>query len=185
MSPRAIAVAVTTVIVVFLLTTNGRTQPISEPPDTLSLLLSEVRALRTTIEVVASAGTGGHLALGRLQLQEQRVNAVIQRLESTRERLVSLQRTVADQRADVTRLEASLKDVDAGRSSQDRDETESLLKAYRADLANNEAEIQQLADEEAGLASQLAVEQSRWSDLNRTLEEIEAALTRRQVSSLR
>ena len=35
-------------------------------------------------------------------------------------------------------------------------------------LDENDAEIERMAGEEAGLASQLAAEPSRWADLNRT-----------------
>lgn len=167
----AMAVAVS-----IILTTGVRTQALPGPPDTLSALLSEVRALRTTIEAVAAAGTNGQLTLGRLQLQEQRVNGVVGRLESTRERLADVQRQARYRKDACAELEHSVKEP-AGLSAAERDE---MLRMCRVDLASYAAEFEELTTEEATLASQLSAEQARWSDLNRRLEEIEMALTRRR-----
>ena len=48
--------------------------------DVLSALLTEVRGLRQAMEQMASAGPRVQLALGRLQLQEQRLNTMLRRL---------------------------------------------------------------------------------------------------------
>src|ERR671913_210744 len=53
--------------------------------DVLTALLMEVRGLRSVMEQMASAGPRVQLALGRLQLQEQRVNTMIRRAEGMRE----------------------------------------------------------------------------------------------------
>ena len=50
----------------------------------MSALLTEVRGLRQALEEMGTAGPRVQLALGRLQLQEQRVNTAIRRLESIR-----------------------------------------------------------------------------------------------------
>lgn len=47
---------------------DGADAAIARSVHTLGALLSEVRALRTTIEAVASATASGQLTLGRLQL---------------------------------------------------------------------------------------------------------------------
>ena len=65
-----------------------------EPQSVLPALLTEVRGLRAAMEQMASAGPRVQLALGRLQLQEQRINTLIMKLDSTRERLATAQREV-------------------------------------------------------------------------------------------
>jgi hypothetical protein len=107
MAPRILVPVATVAIVVFLTAAKVETQ--SGFQDVAAALLTEVRALRTTIAVVAAAGARGQLTLGRLQLQEQRVNALGARLETTREQLAMLQREAALQREECTRLEEALK----------------------------------------------------------------------------
>jgi predicted nucleic acid-binding Zn-ribbon protein len=53
--------------------------------DVLTQLLVELRGLRATMEQMASAGPRVQLALGRLQLQEQRIATMNQRLDSVRD----------------------------------------------------------------------------------------------------
>ena len=61
-------------------------------PDVLNALLVEVRGLRAAMEQMASAGPRIELALGRLQLQEQRVNNLLRRHVDVRERLAAAER---------------------------------------------------------------------------------------------
>ena len=53
--------------------------------DVLTQLLTEVRGLRAAMEQVASAGPRAQVALGRLQLQEQRIATMHMRLASLRD----------------------------------------------------------------------------------------------------
>ena len=64
----------------------------SQGQDVLPALLVEVRGLRAAMEQMASAGPRVQLALGRLQLQEQRVNNLLRRLETARGSLAAAQR---------------------------------------------------------------------------------------------
>ena len=73
-------------------TSAGRARATATPPDVLAALLIEVRGLRAAMEQMASAGPRVQLALGRLQLQEQRVNAVVRRLEDAKTNLVQSQK---------------------------------------------------------------------------------------------
>ena len=63
---------------------DGRAQATATPPEVLAALLVEVRGLRAAMEQMASAGPRVQLALGRLQLQEQRINTLVRRLEEIR-----------------------------------------------------------------------------------------------------
>ena len=52
--------------------------------DTLSQLLTEVRGLRAALEQMATAGARVQLVLGRVQLQEQRIENQARRLDAVR-----------------------------------------------------------------------------------------------------
>ena len=71
---------------------DGRAQAPATPPEVLAALLVEVRGLRAAMEQMASAGPRVQLALGRLQLQEQRVNTLVRGLEEARSRLAQTQK---------------------------------------------------------------------------------------------
>jgi len=58
--------------------------PAGQEQDLTAALLVEVRGLRQAMERMASAGPRIQLALGRLQLQEQRVNAMLRRHDEVR-----------------------------------------------------------------------------------------------------
>jgi hypothetical protein len=186
MAPRIVLACATVLGISLCAGARVETQTSSGTQDVGFALLNEVRALRTTIEMVASAGTSGQLVLGRLQLQEQRLNAVIARLEATRERLANAQREAAQEQDRAETLEAVLKESPAVFTANhrehmsNREDIEEMLKWHRKQIAGSAAEIQRLTAEEATLSSEVAMEQSRWSDLNRRLEEIEASLPRKR-----
>src|SRR5688500_6840635 len=69
-----------------------RTPGAQETPGILPALLEEVRGLRTALEQMSTAGPRVQLALGRLQLQEARMNTTIKRADDARTRLAQLQR---------------------------------------------------------------------------------------------
>ena len=71
-----------------------RAQSAPEQPDVLPALLSEVRGLRAAMEQMAVAGPRVQLALGRLQLQEQRINTLGRRLETVKANQESAQRRI-------------------------------------------------------------------------------------------
>jgi chromosome segregation ATPase len=184
MASRTVILIATVVIVCFVAAARVETQTGS--PDVATALLTEVRALRTTIASVVGAGASGQLALGRLQLQEQRVNALMSRLDTTRERLAESQREAAQQRESCKAFESALTSPATSSNSfhgdyaPSRENLEQMLTACRAELASAAIEIQRLSAEEAVLRADVSTEQSRWSDLNRRLEEIELALIRNQ-----
>jgi chromosome segregation ATPase len=150
-----------------------------EEPDILRALLTEVRGLRQAMEQMASAGPRVQLALGRLQLQEQRVNAMIRRLESVRDSIASTEKENASTQAQFATMEAALKSNDKDMSQEDRGMLPQMLESLKKAVAAGTAEVQRLQGEESLLQQQIADEQGRWSDINRSLEELERALGRR------
>jgi hypothetical protein len=170
-------------IVIACVCADARVDTQTQSQDVTAALLSEVRALRTTIALAVGAGASGQLALGRLQLQEQRVNAIMTRLETTREKLGESRREALQRRESCKSIEAALTGPSTSRSfhgddTLSREDLEQMLTTCRAETAAAVSETQRLSEEEAVLAADLLTEQSRWSDLNRRLEEIELALTR-------
>ena len=77
--------------------------------DILPALLVEVRGLRAAMEQMASSGPRVQLALGRLQLQEQRVNNLLRRLETARASLAAAQREDENARQRIASIEEVLK----------------------------------------------------------------------------
>src|SRR5688500_9866969 len=80
--------------------------------DVLGALLTEVRGLRVAMEQMASAGPRVQLALGRLQLQEQRLNTMLRRAESIRETVVRVERELTELQSGIVAEEAILKSAD-------------------------------------------------------------------------
>ena len=155
---------------------NSGAQVASPSPDVLSALLVEVRGLRSAMEQMASAGPRVQLALGRLQLQEQRVNTLVRRLEDARTSLAQARTGLEDLTVRMNENER------LSRESSDpeiRQAAEAELKQVKTAVARGTLHLQRLQGEEATLSQDISAEQGRWSELNQRLEELELALTRR------
>jgi len=144
--------------------------------DTLSALLTEVRGLRAAIEQMASSGPRVQLSVGRLQLQEQRVNTLLRRVDSRREAIAIAQKEGAQIQERLAHFQEAL---DRGTRPDDRAEIESQIGSDKRRLASRMSEIHRLQAEEMDVMSQVSAEQARWTDINQRLEDLEAALSRR------
>jgi chromosome segregation ATPase len=145
--------------------------------DVLPALLVEVRGLRAAMEQMASSGPRVQLALGRLQLQEQRVNNLLRRLETTRGSLGGAQREEEQSRQQFAAMEEMLKNpLPEGAQRGQVEQDMGHIKQMSARLA---AEVQRLQVEESDAVQELAVEQGRWTEINQRMEELERALTRK------
>jgi predicted nucleic acid-binding Zn-ribbon protein len=148
-------------------------------PDVLTALLTEVRGLRQAMEQMASAGPRVQLALGRLQLQEQRVNTMIRRLEGVRDSLVGAERHTMEVERQIVQMQEEMKSAEAlGREGDVRALTDEVG-ALKRRLAGSQEDVRRWQAEEATLQQQIAGEQGRWAEINRTLEELERALGKR------
>ena len=153
----------------------------NRPPasdDVLPALLTEVRGLRAAMEQMASAGPRVQLALGRLQLQEQRINTMLRRVESVRDALSVAEREAAELLERVRYAERAIAGNERA-TAEERERLVLMLPELKREAAAPAAEVQRLQAEEAHLQQQIATEQGRWSDINRALEELERALGRR------
>jgi chromosome segregation ATPase len=153
----------------------SRAQSPAAPPDVLPALLTEVRGLRAAMEQMASAGPRVQLTLGRLQLQEQRIQNLVRRLESVRASLSGPQR-------DHDRLTERIKDLTEELPALNdtvRRQHEMEIVMIKKEIARLGSEVQRLLNEEAFLNQEITNEQARWTDFNQRLEELERSLVRR------
>jgi predicted nucleic acid-binding Zn-ribbon protein len=150
-----------------------------QEPEVLPALLVEVRGLRHAMEQLASAGPRVQLALGRLQLQEQRLNTMLRRLEGVRDSLIGAERSSTEIQRQIVQMQEAVKSLEAaGREGDVRAVTFEVGELKRR-LAASQEDVQRLQAEEGTLQQQIAGEQARWSDVNRTLEDLERALGKR------
>jgi predicted nucleic acid-binding Zn-ribbon protein len=162
-------------LVVLGTTTRGQT-PQQTNQDTLGALLLEVRGLRSAIEQMASVGPSIQLAMGRLQLQEQRINTLVRRADVVRDALVAAHKRTGELRDRVGNLQRAL---EGSTEFTHRSAIEGELPIVKQDLARATAEVQRLQTEESEAAAQVSSEQARWAEINQRLEELERALARR------
>lgn len=156
--------------------TAGQARPAaSGQTDVLEALLTEVRGLRAAMEQMASAGPRVQLALGRLQLQEQRVNTLVRRLETVRGELATAQRDYDMAGARVRSLQRALRE---SADPAERKQAESVFDEHQREHQRTGTELQRLQGEEHALNAQIGAEQSTWNDINRRLEELERTLGR-------
>ena len=155
---------------------EGRAQGGTQPaPDVLAALLVEVRGLREAMEQMASAGPRVQLALGRLQLQEQRVNTQLRRLEEIKSSLAQARRELSPLNDRVALFERPARGTS---DAEKRREMAGALAATRREVERAAAEVQRLQTEEATVSQEISAEQARWSDFNQRLGELERALGR-------
>jgi chromosome segregation ATPase len=149
-----------------------------QEPDVLPALLTEVRGLRAAMERLAAAGPRVQLALGRLQLQEQRVNNLVRRLETVRASLATAQREEEEGRRNISNFEERLKSsmTDLGGRTIPVPEIEEVVRGMKQQQPRLVAEVQRLQLEESGVTQEIATEQGRWTDINQRLEDLERTL---------
>ena len=167
--------AAVTVLIILGTTAGGQT-PQQPNQDTLGALLVEVRGLRSAIEQMASVGPSIQLAMGRLQLHEQRINTLVRRADGLRDALGAAHKQTGELQ---DRLRNGQRELEDSPEAQRRSQLQALMADHKQQLARATAEIQRLQTEEADAASQIASEQARWAEINQRLEELDRALKRR------
>lgn len=169
------ALAAITLVIALFVTTFAVARGRAQEPSILPALLTEVRGLRAAMEQMASVGPRVQLALGRLQLQEQRINTLVRRLETVRDNLASAQQVLTQHQGQLAQFEAVLKDP----SNPEREQIGHMMVMFKQQIASASAEVQRLTAEESTVAAEIGTEQARWNDFNQRLEELERALGRR------
>jgi len=152
-------------------------QAATQQEDVLPALLVEVRGLRAAMEQMASAGPRVQLALGRVQLQEQRVNALMRRIEDAHAQLAETQRKHNQTQQQLRGLQTAIRE--ASPNGPPVAELEGMQRDTEREIARLAAEVQRLTGESAAMDADLATEQGRWIDLNQRMEALEESLVRR------
>ena len=169
-------IAAVAVVGLAVLRVPASAQTAGNNADVLAALLVEVRGLRAAMEQMASAGPRVQLAMGRLQLQEQRVNAAMRRSDDAHDRRVEAERSLAELRLRLTEAQGA---IERSTDPSERQALETQVRLLKDALTRQAADLQRATAEETDAAAALAAEQSRWSDINGRLEELERALARR------
>ena len=154
----------------------GQAPPASTSPDTIAALLVEVRGLRLAMEQMAAAGPRVQLALGRLQLQEQRINTLVRRLEEVRTALTPARLKLQESGERLGHFEKASRDSPI---EEQRRDAEAALPRMKREAALAAAEVQRLQNDEGMWLQDINSEQSRWTEFNQRLEELERSLPRR------
>jgi len=147
--------------------------PAGQDQDLVAALLVEVRGLREAIERMTAAGPRIQLALGRLQLQEQRVNTMLRRQDDIRAQIASTEAQVGQMRDAQARFDEELRRLTDPRERERLEGEAGMLKSMLERLG---AELLRLQAEESAVAQAVASEQSRWMEINAQLEALERAL---------
>jgi chromosome segregation ATPase len=156
---------------------QGATRQVQQQEEVLPALLVEVRGLRAAMEQMASAGPRVQLALGRVQLQEQRVNNLMRRLEDSRAHVAEAQRSYDTFQQQLRGVESGLREPQP--DGPPAAELQQMQRMTQRQLAQASADLQRLTAEATVLESDLATEQGRWMDLNQRMEALEQSLVRR------
>ena len=172
-SAAAVTLFVTLVIVAFV----ARVPAQQSQTPVQTELLTEVRLLRQAIESLAGTNARVQIVFGRLQLQEQRLQGATARLEIVRMSATGINQRASDAANSYKQLEESIAENRA--KPEQLDDMRGELRALRGVIDQIEAERARLQTAEAEAASALNLEQGRWSDLNRQLEDLERALIKR------
>jgi chromosome segregation ATPase len=146
-------------------------------PDVLRELLVEVRGLRAAMERAATVGARIQLLVARVQMQEQRIAELSRRAVTVREELGKLDAEIAQHSG---LLKRSITESIGRLPPEEQRAIEGMLEIQKQQIAFAEKRRQDLLGEEALLAQQIGADQSRWSDVNSQLDELERSLTPRK-----
>jgi hypothetical protein len=142
----------------------------------MASMIRELRGLRVAVERMSTVAPRVQLMLARLQLQEQRVNTLLRRVDAARATLQQTQREQSRLQQQMTTMETRMR-TESDPKEQRALEVE-ILPQLKALLAAANEELQRAITDEAAAAQELNVEQSRWVDINQRLEELERSLLR-------
>jgi hypothetical protein len=165
-------------LVVAAVSVGAAQSALTTPPKTVTPssdeLLTEVRGLRADLQQAARASLRAQLLVGRLQLQEQRINVVAGQLAEVR-RLIGVKQSGQIQMTEHLRqLDEALRNGTMPLEQQK--DVENQIPFLKAQLAQMQLEEQQLRLQETEVSGDLTTEQGRWLDFNSRLDELESQL---------
>ena len=143
------------------------------PPaaDPIRELLTEVRALRASLERAATVGARIQLLVARVQIQEQRIAELTRRSDSLRSEMRSI-----DQEMGAFSFQEKMMGL-SEMPPQERDAMAQMLKQFAGTTERLEKRRQELILEEQMVAQQIALDQGRWTEFNNQLDQLDRSLT--------
>jgi chromosome segregation ATPase len=173
MSKARIAV-VTALLIGITITVALRAQtPASASNDAVAALVAEIRALRTELSQVASASVRSQLLVTRVQLQEQRLMHLDRQRAEVSAKLGEVEKMRVMFAGQVKQLQTqSTQSGDA----KEREAAQFVIEGMKNQLQAAQASEAALRAEQDALLNSMSAEQSRWSDFNGRLDELERAL---------
>jgi hypothetical protein len=139
-----------------------------------SELVVEIRGLRADLNRALGANIRAQLLVGRLQLQEQRINVLSGQLAEVRRGLVGVEAGRVEPPSQLQDLEQALR-TGSLPPGPDRD-VGSMIARLKTQLAQAQREEHRLLAQETELAVQVETESNRWSFFNERLDDIERTL---------
>ena len=149
--------------------------PATTPDSALSsqAIVQELRALREAVEQVLATNVRVQLLMGRLQLQEARIQALVRQS-------AEIDSHIAGMAAERTALEQQRRMMENVPNStadpEERDFARQQLAALTERLKQMENRHASLLADQANVQQLVATEQNRWGDFNLRLEELERLL---------
>ena len=137
-------------------------------------LLTEIRGLRADINKVMASSVKAQLLVGRLQLQEQRINAINAQIARLTTQIVTREADAARQSADAERWKKMMSDL--GVPEEQRKQLAAMMTMSLTQVAAEQTATDQLKAQIIELSSQLQQEEARWTFFNDGLDQIDAAL---------
>jgi len=142
-------------------------------PQTLQNLLAEVHQLRLALEHSSKIAPRIQIAVERIKMQQDQVARTARQLEDVRHEIEHRQ-------SEQPRLQQQLESLESHASTttdpSQRRELEDVLKMQKVAAEQGQKSLQQVQAREGELASQLQSEQSRLTELNDRLDQLERAL---------
>jgi chromosome segregation ATPase len=139
--------------------------------DVLPALLQEVKGLRAAMEQMATSNAHAQLLVGRLQLQESRMNSMIRRLDTVRDERAKAQATYDQIQGSLQMLER-----DQTPNEMPQNDRDNVLGGLKHEVETAKSAVDRWASEESQLTADLTTEQGRWVDINQRLDELERSL---------
>ena len=150
-------------------------------PATLDDLLVELRGMRREMAQSSAGLVRAQLLVARIQVQEQRVNAVNRQIAEIQNDVAAVRDSMVPLTVELSQAEALAARVTA--PDEERRQVELMLADTKARvlprIAEAEERIQGLTARYNELANQFATEQGRWMDFNGRLDALERSLEKR------
>lgn|SRR5262249_24912261 len=173
---KRLVIGVIVIIFVVMALPFAQPQKLESPPGTADLL-AEVRGLRAELTQLATVSIRVQLFMGRLQLQEHRIQTLSQQIVDTRADLEKTRLDLLHWEADLNEFNRGEHPIQLQRGNPDHEKIVKITgEEISANVERRQSRIQALVNQDSELSQQLATEQGRWSDFNTRLDALDASL---------